>query len=1054
MKKTELSSIELFFRDKITDRNAVFVFPTDVAAQSWAEWCVTNGHTAVHSVAQNRFLAWDQFKGNLVSAQKEHYRAVPSILRNLFVYDLIAQNAASPFLKKLIRPEFAGGAYSFAPWLAKNLPSLHMWKQRMEQNRASYGALDDEDRDYDALYERYSAFLEKNQLFEPAWIDSISFKDTAREFYILFPEQLADFSDFDQIFSGVQNVTALVLPKDTPSPRAYFYSDARRELRQTMLRMISLVKQKKADWTEIALSVPDLDTYRPYIQREFGVYGIPYVLRAGVSLTKNNAGRIFREINDCHAEHFSFDTLRTLLCDECIPWKETILLDTGSKEQGERLEAFNLTELREALIREGSRMRCITSYEDGKTGTLTDIWESALGATYAKNKRLLKFYRKLKNDVNRFFSSENRTFKSIRSAWFTFKDDFINDADFSSDANKILGRCLSHLEEIIRVESDYAALNLTIDSPFQFFLSVLDSKIYTPKTDAQGVSVVPYKLTACAYFKYQFVIAGSQKGLDVPYKPLAFLSSQKRRKLNLTEDDRLYNATETIAKLYARTVEGVPADFVHFSASEAAFEGFAIPHSVLSVEQVAPDFDDEDFIRAEEAWIRGGAEQPISLSGRQKKSLEHWAKASCMEPGEYRAGGRIMENIAYVLREAKNKALSDAGLLTEALLPLNKISARGEMEKFFPCPRKWILSQVLKLHDDSLDTDLMKIYDMGNLHHKILESFMEKYKGCALPYCKDGRFFASVPRDEGASGGDSALLNAETDVTEQIRALFYGENDGEAHIENNKNLTSLVKQAILFRGFDFCDSPLVTQTLLSQKTKIADTLIVFLEKLLVPFATADSCEDGAPKNINGIGNCTVLSVEEPHVAMQEAGFAYYGKADCVVRTPDEKQLIILDYKNTGNAIPAKKEFTAEPDTKLLEDFQMAVYCRLLSSTPQETLAAAYFYGITDGARTQVFDKYERNKEKSDKTPVPPNDYAVFSSTVSTCDEYAALMNRMVQAEKPDFLPYASQSKTERLSVKKYEHCPGCAFRTICRTTYEVAGVQPAEKPETKGANAE
>ena len=52
------------------------------------------------------------------------------------------------------------------------------------------------------------------------------------------------------------------MPEDVPGPELYFYKDARRELGQTMLRIIALVKEGKADWTEIALSVPDLDLYR------------------------------------------------------------------------------------------------------------------------------------------------------------------------------------------------------------------------------------------------------------------------------------------------------------------------------------------------------------------------------------------------------------------------------------------------------------------------------------------------------------------------------------------------------------------------------------------------------------------------------------------------------------------------------------------------------------------------------------------------------------------------------------------------------------------------
>ena len=121
-------------------------------------------------------------------------------------------------------------------------------------------------------------------------------------------------------------------------------------------------------------------------------------------------------------------------------------------------------------------MRCICSYEKNTENgwKKVDIWEEALGKTYKTNGKYLKMYRKLHNDVCRFFSSENVSFESVRSAWFNFKANFIDENDYSSDANKILGRCLSELESIIAIEKDYADTGLTVENPFQFYLNLLN----------------------------------------------------------------------------------------------------------------------------------------------------------------------------------------------------------------------------------------------------------------------------------------------------------------------------------------------------------------------------------------------------------------------------------------------------------------------------------------------------------------------------------------------------------------------------------------------------
>ena len=1020
MKKIELASIETFFKEHITDRNACFVFPTDVVAQSWADWCVVDSHTSVNSVALDRFIAWDKFKGSFLAANLVEHTAIPSLLRQFFVYDIIEQNKKSPIFKKIIRPEYAETAASFADWITANLPSLHLWKKRMDANYDTYGQLDDEDSDYALLYERYKEFLDANRLFEPSWVENIEFKDKSRHFYIFFPEQLADFSNFDDIFANVDNVTALLLPSSVPAPKAYFYKDARRELRQTILRMIKLVNDGKADWTEIALSIPDIETYRPYILREFSQYGIPFVLRSGVSLTQNNAGRIFNEINDCYNSDFSYESVRTLLLDECIPWKSTVSLKVSGEKEPDKFEDFDLTELREGLIRLGNEMRCICSYEKKtEDGWIkVDSWEEALGKTYKTNGKYLKMYRKLHNDVCRFFSHENISFENVRSAWFNFKANFIDENDFSSDANKILGRCLSELESIIAIEKDYADTGLTVENPFQFYLNLLNSKSYTSQSADKGISVFPYKLSAGAYFKYQFVIDGSQKNIEVPYKPLAFLNSEKRKKLKLAEDERLYNATGTIIRLYAKTSDGADENFVHFSASENTFSGFSIPHSALEIEENVPDLDDADFILAEKHWIENGAKEPMKISGSQKKQLEKWINAALEKDSDYRINEEIRKKIDYHFVESKNLSLDRKKIaVSEKCRAMNKISARSDMEKFFPCPRKWIFSQILKFQEDSLSTDLMTPYDMGSLHHKILEKFMDLYKDKALPFFNNGSFFEK--------NENSQELNSNNDVTLRIQNLLYGTNDEPG----------LVEKSIKSVSNDFSDSPLVIMTLMSQKNNIANTIMAFLENLLEPYSVES--DDEMPKDISGIGNCTVVSVEDTYVSEMEK-FAYYGKIDCVVKTPDTKQLVLLDYKNSTTSFPAG--FKAN-ENGILEDYQMTVYCRLLSKDCAKELAASYFYAIKDCKRLLVFDKYKENQVDSKGNPKKDENYAAFEPSVKICDEYAEIMNKIVSAESPDFSPKTSKNLKNRQNVKRYIDCAGCNYKEVCRTTYSVAGKQ-------------
>lgn len=1008
-KNQNVSSIEDFLKEKAADKSAVFVFTTDVVCQSWADWCVT-GHTNVKSVAMSRFLAWDKFKGKFVSAQKEGYSAVPSVLRKLFVYTLIAENAEKQIFKKIINPldEYRKDAYSFADWISKNLSSLHIWKKRLDANQ-NYGELDDEDKDYELLYTRYSDFLEKNKLFEPAWVDEIKLTDSKNHYYIFYPEQLEDFIDYEEIFTKAGNVTFLHLPKETKAPKCFEFPDSRTELRKTILRIIGLVNSGKADWTEIALTVPDFETYRPYLKRELELYSIPYVLKMGKPLSKNCAGRIFKEILECHNEEFSFDSVRTLLLDETLPWKK------------------EYESLKNDLIRIGNEHRCICFFDEEKDGKTkrVDIWQRVLFSLSKDDISLVparEFYNKFKHYVELFFEEET-TFEKINADWNQFRNYFLETKDFENNddfktSNLILSRCITHLKEIIEVEKKFA-VQLKITSPFEFFVKILDEKSYKMQQTAEGLSVFDYKLSASANFKYQFVINASQKMLEIQKKRLNFLSQEKRRKLGFVDDDSKMNTSDITAKLYARKTETADENFVHFSYAIDSFAGFAIPHASLeTLEKSQPADLIEDYILAEKESIVNFARNNKSdakyndgtsaggklfITQEQKKSFENWKNSSIKkDKNKYFTGKKIMENVEYVLktnRDALNKIGGNKNHI--------KISARGDLEKFFPCPRKWVLSQILRFHDDTLDTSLMQSYDMGNLNHKILEDFISLYKDKKLPWYDKGKdaFFGN---DE-----NSPELNVYADVTEKMKAELYGE---------------LIQNAIKreFRGL-----PLVILTLSSQQDKIADAIWNFLKTLLLPFGKYS----GSPAYVtmNGIGGCFVAGLEMS-LAGDFGDYDLFGKLDCLIKTP-EGDFIILDYKNSSSSVPAATKIKVDNDTELLGDFQMPLYVELVDCPQNKEnlkgdLFAAYFYAIKDREKRAAFDETEGIKEDKKFK------FADFEPTTTALKSYTEIFK--CQTEKFDFEPRTSSSKKDRLNVNKHENCVACQFKTVCRTTYTVA----------------
>ena len=979
MKKLELlpEKISDILSEKLSNPNCIFVFPTDTVMNSWIDWIVLNpSKSGCDAVPFERFIAWDNFKGTYVAAEQAGKSVIPSILRKFFVSDLIARNAQKPVaerLQVLINPadEYAKNASSFEDWIAKIIPSLHFWKKRLDKNAADYGEFDAEDKDYLYIYDEYSRFLNANNLFEPSWIEGTDISDKQTEFVIFYPELLEDFGDFEEIFEANENITLYTLPENLPSPKVYKYSDSRKELRQTMLRIIKLVNEGRADWSEIALSVPDIDTYRPYIDREFSLYEIPYVIKAGQPLTKNCAGRIFREIYDCHTSNFSFDSVRALLLDECVPWKEKY------KEQ------------KEELIREGNRMRCICSPDEkdiwlqcftskksrldfAKNNSDNEVKQELLKTEIERYESLSKFYKSLKYCINDFFTQKD--FTGIKNNWMIFKSKFLqDDSNFSVEANNIISRCIKELDELIRIENQYKENELQIPSHYDFFLKLLDGKTYTPQTQSTGVNIFKYKLTAAANFKFQFVIDASQKNIELQNRRLSFLNSIKRAKLHLIEDDRAQNATDVFIKLYAKKTEGVEEDFVHFSFAEDSFAGFMISHSKLTEIEDVPILDDSDYILAERNYLSGKQSSLSKLTKTQKNEFKVWLKTNKATNNEsYKINEEIKKRI-------KSKYDEENSLLT--------ISARGDLENFFPCPRKWMLKRILKLHDDTLDTNLMQSFDMGNLNHKILELFMKEFIDNKLPIYKndDNNFYETT--DAGQDNCTDTILNLIRQKTDEgIKAPS-----------------------------DFRDSLLAIQTLESQKEKIINSITSCVKTLLSPYT------DG------GFGGCTVINTEGKYKQTTK-DFNWFGQIDLLLQAPGN-EFIIVDYKNTASAIPTKKNLKAD-ENDILNEFQMPLYYKLKGATDLDTfkekIYGGFFFNIQDSKLSVVTQK-DNDKASPD----------VFYDTLRVLDDYGALYTKTVAEEH--FEPYTSSDRKNKLNVRPYEQCIKCPCKTICRTTYSTGG---------------
>ncbi|MGP1587575.1 MAG: PD-(D/E)XK nuclease family protein [Treponemataceae bacterium] len=703
--------IEEIICKNILDQNHRFVFPTQTAADMWADRATQISSTK--AVAKERFIAWDKFKQTSIKSKNQDKTAVPAIMRKIFACQLILDNEKKTFLQNLIPQEFSENAQNFSSWIARLLPGLASWKRYFDESGVKS---DLQDEDLLKIYNKYSNFLERYKLFDPAW-ETPPFESCGNSYSIFFPEILSDYSEYKTILEKTQNeikiipVPEIQINKEFPDSKISFFRNSRKELKAVAQYLFDLHNQQKIEWQDIAVSVPDMQTYGTYIMREFYLFQIPFVSRYAVPLASTGAGIFFQSLADCFLSDFNYESIRNLLLNSELPWSDTVSI--------------------QQLIKFGKENHCICNFmQDGKK---IDVWENSFREKNSEF-RSRNFYNELKKKITNIV--ESKTFEQVRVSYFDFRSKFFDMSKCSQNSDNILSRCITELSEIIDLEQDFP--DCKTPQPFLFFVKHLKEVNYLAQTKDLGVSILPYKLSACAPFKVQVVVDASQKSTSIIYKELPFLLDNKRKKLlGINFEEK--NVSQLFIYLYFMNST---AEKTLFTCAEKTFAGYAQPTSYIDQKDCF-DFEEnsdiaENLFLSEKSQTEENSERITKI---KKSGLEFWFKS---------------HNTA----EDENndcKKISSKNCETQNKIRISK----SDLTTFFDCPRKWYFSKDLKLKEETNEAELVNPYEIGELNHKILENFCSALKERKLKLCLNSNFNLS---EEYTKILDNAIENTiETD---------------------------------------------------------------------------------------------------------------------------------------------------------------------------------------------------------------------------------------------------------------------------------------------------
>ncbi|GAH75853.1 unnamed protein product, partial [marine sediment metagenome] len=196
----------------------------------------------------------------------------------------------------------------------------------------------------------------------------------------------------------------------------------------------------------------------------------------------------FKQIAECVETDFSLESLKALLLNQAVPWKDR-------RSAGD-------------LIRLGIDFKILGNLHGGNG---QDQWQEALGKAERCRaypelslKALTALYRGLKAQVGRIFRADD--FRQLKDSLNTFAGRFLDTSSWAEEQLKIYQFALKTLDELIEASSK---TDLSLVRPYPVWLQYLEQQIYVRRDSSCGIQVYPYRASAGVYPEYHFIMNAS-----------------------------------------------------------------------------------------------------------------------------------------------------------------------------------------------------------------------------------------------------------------------------------------------------------------------------------------------------------------------------------------------------------------------------------------------------------------------------------------------------------------------------------------------------------------
>lgn len=650
----------------LREREIVTIFPTEIARRYWINRFVMEEKEGV--LRLDSTLAWDAFKGKFLPKQSE----IPAnnLIRELFVLQFLRDEVACRPLKWFWYrnyPEERENLASAIRLLISSLKELEDIENLPENYR----------HDAELIKGLYRQFLQERGLYDPLFLaPSVeNFSETEQHFRLFFPEVCRGWREFSQMENFPPLLEIITVGEGENLPTLELFANELMEVREK-LNFIKELVEKGTDYSEIVISVGDLERVKPYLEHEAALRGIPLTVIKGDSPLRYGPGKFFSRLANLYTSNFSPAAMRSLLLEQQVGWKEysthTSFLEKGIE--------YNVTR--------------------GAISDSSDEWVWKLGAAQENN--LLEWYRTLKRGVIALMQASNMG--ELFRALFALQDFLLLPEGFALHGEVNHKVYLFIIDLFTGVGESLKICQMEkVDNLFQFLLKYVGKQNYIENRPILGVAIYDYKVAVGIAPPYHLLIGCNQRSTEIRGLPLPLLHE------SYMERDDEENESEIFLNHYHYSGERVS-----FSSAKLLFGGESTLVPIWFTGRVTDATYDpsKDLIMGEE-WEWAGRKGAMTTPYEHQRGWLEQAKKTAFTLPTFDLA--IKRGFFSLWERSVNK---------EGLLRLSAT----QIDAYNDCPFKWISNYLFKIRKGNYDTLSIDHLRVGQLLHKVIATFFTKIK--------------------------------------------------------------------------------------------------------------------------------------------------------------------------------------------------------------------------------------------------------------------------------------------------------------------------------------